>query len=448
MATEKSNHSPSRMKIAAVARRNFWLLTANGAIAAMTNVVYSPALVFPVLVYKLTGSNFWVGLPMALATLGWLLPQTFAAHKNRHRTHQKWAYFWPAVVRMLAWVISASALTFFFNAPPAILFWVIMVMFAISSFSSGMLGPAFFEVSTKVIPPEKRGKLFGNRQMLGNIAGAALSFFVVARLLDKSWDELFPINYGILFWGAVLGTLLIPALFMLLKENRHIPRPTAGTFGEHVKQGFALFKEDKTFSRYMIVRIMLMLSLTATCRYTVYVGNVLNIPGRFIGIFIGVQTIALGAMSLVWGRISDRKGRKVLLVFSAIAAVVAPVLVLGAGSATKSVLFTIASIEFTGQVAVLCVLFAIIGSLNASLQIGVITMLMDMAPPHKRASYFGFTNTFLAPLCLSFMAAGWVINGVGYTWYFLICTGLGVIALSLALTMKEIKGRQYASGQA
>jgi len=439
MPSQAQEISSSRRKIAGVAKRNFWLLVANGSLAAASSALYSPAHILPVLVLKLTGSNFWAGLPLALINLGWLLPQTFAAHINRHLTHQKRAYLLPAVVRSCSWVVAAATLVFFPDAPPSVLCAVVMGMFAVHSFSCGMLGPAFFEVSTKAVRPDGRGKLFGYRQTIGNVAAAGVSVSLVAWLLAEPRGLRFPVNYGVLFSFAVIGSILVATTFMLVKESRQNPRPTAHSFGDHIREGFALFREDADFKRYIILRVVLMLSLTAVGRYTVFAVAVLGLPVQFVGVFMGISAAALAVTSLLWGHISDRRGRKVLLVASAVSAVATPLVALGAKASSPAVLFTVASMDFTGQVLLLCLAFAVIGSSTASLQIGIITILMDIAPRHKRASYYGFTNTFLAPLCFAFPAAGWVINALGYTGYFLVCSGLGAAALWLSVRMKQVR---------
>ena len=80
--------------------------------------------------------------------------------------------------------------------------------------------------------------------------------------------------------------------------------------------------------------------------------------------------------------------------------------------------------------------FVISGLLTAGYVIGTIKFILDLAPPEQRPTYVGFTNTFLAPFCLAYLAAGWMVAAWGYTPFMLLCSGLGLVCFGLAVTMK------------
>jgi hypothetical protein len=80
--------SSGRARLKKVARFNFWLLVANGSLAWVADGLTRADTILTVLIDRFTGSHFWVGLPPMLGTLGWFLPQGYAAYRTRN-LHRK-----------------------------------------------------------------------------------------------------------------------------------------------------------------------------------------------------------------------------------------------------------------------------------------------------------------------------------------------------------------------
>ena len=80
--------------------------------------------------------------------------------------------------------------------------------------------------------------------------------------------------------------------------------------------------------------------------------------------------------------------------------------------------------------------FVLVGSSNSGRMIGLMTLLLDIAPEEDRASYVGLVNTVLGVVSLLPIISGALIDHIGFDPIFAVATGLLLLGYFVTLQVK------------
>lgn len=151
------------------ARRSFRLNVFNGASFNFAERLIDPPLVLTWFVSQLTDSNLLVGLVAPLGNAGWFLPQIFVSARVQRMERKMPTYVVAAAIRTTAWILLAAAV--WLIEDPVLLLAGFFLLYATARVSAGLAGLAFFDVTAKTVPAQRRGSLFAWRQFLGGLWG-------------------------------------------------------------------------------------------------------------------------------------------------------------------------------------------------------------------------------------------------------------------------------------
>lgn len=400
-------------------KRNFFLGVANGILFNFAWAFTSGSTVLPLFISKLTSSSILVGLASTLEGVGWALPQLAVAAVTLHQKNQMPLYIKMSFLRGVAFLVLALLVVSSKTVNPSYLLISFFFLFSIYAFGGGVSGVSFMDVVGKTIPQNKRGSFFGMRMFFGG-GLAALAGILIERILRIYH---FPKNFGILFFVAAVIILFALLSFSLVKEPSLMMRPQKRTFRENLRLGLETFKKDRNLRMLFWARVTIGSYVLGLPFYIIFAKNVLLIPTYIAGLFLSVQMVGYLSSNILWGRLSNNKSNRLVLLLSAICSAIPPLLLLF-NILTKIPIYLYGAIFF------------FLGATMSGMDMGYTNYLLEIAPEDKRPIYVGFLNTIVGPTIFLSAVGGLIIQvslfAFLYSLVFLV--SIGSIFLSLALT--------------
>jgi len=408
-------------------RRNFILGVLNGALFHFSNALISPFLVLPLFVRYLTDSHLLVGLIPSIQEAGWFLPQLVASRYVQHRPRKKVYYSATAIIRAGSWGLLTIAL-FTLGGSRLLLLAIFFSLLVVFSFSGGVAGISFMDIVGKAIPVTRRGAFFGSRNFFGGIL-AFMGGFIVKYALDQSGYP-FPANFGLLFTLSFLA--LSVALFFFTQVVEPVEPVHEGEVAllRQFRRALEIVENDARYRRFLSLRLCLMATQMATPFYILYARDRLGIPEGMVGLYLSAMTVVSVGSNLVWSRISDRRGNKLLIQIASIVGLSIPLSALLIPR--LSGLFSPGSLGY-----LFGVVFALLGSYTAGARIGNINFLLEISPAAERPIYLGFTNTLLGMALLASMVGGVIVEVAGFGILFSFTLAFYALAIGLSLTLRD-----------
>ncbi|MGC8958186.1 MAG: MFS transporter [Chloroflexia bacterium] len=413
-------------------RRNFFLGVLNGIFFNVSSGLISSTLVLPGLVQALGGGDMLVGLLPALEQGGWLLPQLLVGARIQDRPRKLPLYRVTAVLRGAFFGAMAAAVALAHLVSPAAALALFILFYGLYSISAGLAGIPFQEVVAKTIPPQRRGTFFGLREFGGGLLTLLLVSPLLRMLLQEDSPCPFPQNYALLFGLALVGALLGLITFSLLVEP-HSPRVgRSGTLVEQLRRLPALWREHPPLRRFLAYRVLARLGLVAEPFYIVYAGQALHVPAGFIGDYMAAITAVRLASYLVWSRLSDRRGNRLLLRWGAGLLTLTPVLAL-----LLPFLGEVLALPLPARTYLFALVFALSGLGNAAQGIGIGSYVLELLPEPERPAGLGLVNTIAGLLSLLTILGGGLAAALGYEVLFLAATALALGSFLISWVLVE-----------
>ncbi|MBU1136200.1 MAG: MFS transporter [Nanoarchaeota archaeon] len=271
----------------------------------------------------LNSSNFQIGLLKSFSSLFPPLSQIFGSKLIEKYPRKKIIVFYVAL-QALMWIpILLLSFLFmkniFFDYLPyfLILFYTFNVIFG------AIAGPAWFSLLGDIVPENIRGRYFGKRNRItGTIA--LISTLIGAFLLDFFKTKgIILIGFSILFSIAGIARLISVYFF----EKHYEPKFKLD--GKYYFSFLSFLKGIKkyNFSRFsLFVAIMHFSVVIAGPFFSVYMLKELNFSYvTFMGVSLSASLFSL-IMMPIWGKFSDKYGRKEVLIISSVLISIMPLL--------------------------------------------------------------------------------------------------------------------------
>lgn len=393
--------------------------------------------IVPLLIHKLSGAAWMVGLVLGLRGVVRTLVQVAAARTLDTRDHKKPAYVFASVVRASMYIAIAAVMWFAGVLPSSVVLALVVLALLGYAAGGGLAALSFNDILAKSVPTTSRGSL----QMWRRLAALVIIFLGVTPLQrwligpEGVFD--FPRNFAALFAVSVAVSGLGWVLFSWVREPQSRATHTKLTWPQHIRRGVMLFRDDRCYRR--VIRIRLLIGIAAAIRpfLIVFATDVWNLPDDVAATFLAIQVGAEFLGATVVGRVSDRLGnrRAILVVITSVVGCCAAAVI--AGAADWDMPITILSWQTNLQVIILGIAFVASGFFLASLTIGYTNYLMDIAPEDKRPSYIGFSTAFTLPLSLAPLVYGWGADMFGFQPVFVTALVLSLGSLYLFTQLPE-----------
>ena len=370
-----------------------------------------PKLVLSWLLTHLGAGPLWVGLLVPVRESGALLPQLLTTPYITASPIRKW--FWAggsAVQGLCAGAIAVAGLTL----EGAVAGAVIVALLGILALARSVCSASYKDVLGKTVGKSRRGTATGIAS-----SAAAVGVIVFALVLLLGLGDRFVVVTAALLLAAAFW-MIAGAIMATMREVRSDPERVEGI---GLRQ-FRLLREDPQLTRFIVVRSLLVGTALAPPYFLLLrPDTALN----QLGALVLASSVASLVSSYVWGRLSDRSSRRVLLY---------------AGLAGGAVLSGVVVLALTGLAGVAGVIpVALFGLMIAyqGVRLGRSTHLVDMAGEHDRAPYTALSNTIVGVVLL---VAGGLFAAVGEVSVPLVIGLFAVMcwaAAALAVGLEEVQ---------
>jgi hypothetical protein len=311
-----------------------------------------------------------VGLLVPVREAGSLLPQMLAAPRIRQLTRRKWVWAAAAAVQGVALLAMAAAGATLTGTVAGL---AILAALLVLALARSLASVSYKDILGRTVGKGRRGTATG---LAGSLASAAVLVF--ALLLIAGWIDRFALVIGALVvaGGAFLAAA---AVFAGLEEERDDP-DTPDTSLRAMLGMFAHLREDAQLSRFIMARGLLTATALAPPYLVLLASGAAEAALDSLGAMLLASALAALVSGYVWGRLSDRSSRLVL-VFTGIAGAIGMVMAVALGAAGMAW-------------ALPGALFALMLA-HQGVRVGRSTHLVDMAPEGKRPAYTALSNTII-----------------------------------------------------
>jgi MFS family permease len=413
------------------------------------NAFVDPFTVLPVFITTFGGSSILVGFVTAAFTAGWFFPQVFVSAIAQARRHVLPIYAGSAVFRFVGFVGAGASVFWIDPSHRALVLACVIGGLALNAFAAGVAGIPFLEITSKTVPVSQRGSFFAGRRVLGGTLGILAGLLIAAVLNGdpgSMWAQTtvyravkslalavglagreFPYDYGILIiiGGFISIAGVVSYLFVKEPPAEHVVKPMP--MHHQLAEGFSMLRRMPDYRTFLWMRVFYQLTAMAFPFYATFAYLRLGFSEASVGIFVSIWVGAGVLSNLVWGRLLDHRGNRVVFVSTAAMSVLPPLVIL-----LLSVRVGAAAVPAgpgLGVFAVMASTFLLNGFVRAGRFIANQTYLLESAPGDRRPLYVGFMNSLSFPFMLSPILGGVVVAALGYRVLF----GLGALAAAANL---------------
>ncbi len=380
--------------------------------------LFSMGTLLPLFVRQLTSSPILVGLIPTLYWTGLFLPQLFVARTVSRLPRLRRYVMLIAFLERLPLALMAP-LTLLLWRNPAALLAAFFLAWGAHAFSTGFNYASYYGLVAKIIPVQRRGRVFGLSGAVGGVLGVA-GAGLAERLLQ---DGGIPYGFAWCFFvgSAILAVTVIPLGFV--RESDGEPPAEAPHAGP--RQIAALLRADPAFARFVAGHLCYALAAAAPAFYTVYALDRLGATPAHAARFTAVITAVSVVAGPVWGYLGDAGGNRRAVIASGALAGAAALLALLAPSLGW----------FYG-------VFALHSAAIAGIALAAANMVMEFGPPARAPLYVAVHSSCTMPvLALGPVLAGAASQAVGYQAVFAAAVVLAFAGAAVWLRVAEPRGR-------
>jgi MFS family permease len=408
------------------ARRNVAALIADFALFSVGLTFYDPFVVLPAFVQQLTGSELVVGALSAVRVLMIALPQVWAASVLTARPRKKPLLVWSSVAGRLPVLLLALATLLWAERAPGLVVGVLGLSVALFFVSEGLNGISWPALVGKVVPEDVRGRFFGFGQLLAS-AGALAAGYAVRAILSGS-EGLQPQRWALLFGLSSVGLFLSVAAMLAIREEKE-DRPLETV---SVRRGanavLACLRGDRDLRRVVATQIALGAAAATFPFFVVRARQTVAGGDRLIGLYLVMQSIGGAAAAVFCGQLIDRVGSWAAL------RTVACAQVLALAAASLAAGTTPAPLYLSG--------FLLLGFVSSSTWWSFSAYLLNMSTAQQRPLYLAASGTLTAPVFLSSIVVGAMMEVLAPEAVFAGALGLSAVGLGLAWGLPRTTLRQ------
>ena len=376
-----------------------------------------PKLVLSWLLGALGAPAYLIGMLVPLREAGALLPQLFISGWIRSLPQRKWVWAAGSFLQGLCVAgMAASALTLEGTQAG----WAIVILLAIFATARSACSVSYKDVLGKTVSKSTRGTATGTASSLAAAFVLLFGLLLSFGLLEKSVATI----GAVLFVAAGLW-IASAALFASLAEDSGATEG-GGNPIEVVKSQFSLLAQDRQLLLFIATRGLLIATALAPPYMLSLAQRTESSALGQLGPFVVASGLAAVSSTYVWGRLSDRSSRKVLMLAAFVgAAVLALTALLG---------FAAPSLVATGYIAPFLLFVLMIA--YQGVRLGRSTHIVDMADRDSRATYTALSNSIVGLLLLAGGLFGLIAQVFGPA---TVIAAFAVMCLAAAATARKLE---------
>lgn len=344
--------------------------------------------VMPNMVNSFGGPEWLISITPLLMAAGVMGPQLIAAHwiERLESVHRYTILI--GLFQRLPYLGGMLGMLFLGDRFPMLAVAVALSAPLLSGLFSGIAAPAWKELVSRTVPPERRASLHALRNTFAAIISLFAGWVIHEVLKNKPGPDGYAILYGIAF-------SLVMISWFGFRQLREVPQPDrinreGLTLKAKLRQLPGLLKEDRQLG------LMCLASFTGPSIFVVipfaavYATQVTGLGESFVGILVIAKTSGLFLGNLIGGYFGDTRGGRLPLILSRI----------------FRILFCL-GIPFAVTKESLLLLFFLYGMSFTLNIVGNQVLALEISPDGKRPTYLGiisaatFPGILLAPVVSS-----------------------------------------------
>lgn len=267
-----------------------------------------PMTVLLVLMHRLGATPTLLGLCIALRFAAQYGVQVFVAYALHGKPRQKPFLVWAVGLSRLPMV----ALPFFVyhadsSAGRSAALWVTIGVLALVGLGEGLGGVPWTEIVARAFSTKTRGRFLTAAQTSAGVLNILIAWLLVTHILAFSY----PFNYTLLiglsalmFQLSTLGLILIDEPEMPLGSLTPEERPSLAVYLAELPR---MFRQDKTFSRLVIIQLFINAGWAALPFYATYAKQQFKLNDDWAGTFQLLQAISVALLMPIWAFLSERR---------------------------------------------------------------------------------------------------------------------------------------------
>ncbi len=422
----------SDAEITAEMERNYrWNFTFNlldGAFFFFGLSFASSSTIVPLFVSKLTPNPLAIGFVAVIAQAGWYLPQLFTANPVERLARKK-----PVVVnlgffteRLPIWLLVIAGLVAAWSPPLALL--IFFAGYAGHGLGAGLVATAWQDLLARCFPVDKRGRALGITSFVGTGTGALGAGFSAWLLATFPFPSSFTYNFLIAASAVTLSWFFL-ALIREPVQPSTAPRKSSRQFWDSLP---AILHEDHNYRRFLIARILIILGGMGIGFVAVAAVRRFAVADSTVAAYTAALLIGQTIGNLIAGLLADRFGHKLSLEMGALASLLA------------------FGLAWLAPVAGwIYLVFGLLGLATGAFIVSGILVVLEFAPPDRRPTYTGLTNTVLGLVSIVGPLLGAWLATISYDWLFIVSAAFNLISLlAMHWWVKEPRWANQASDDA
>jgi MFS family permease len=418
-------------------RRNFASFAGDWVCFVIAMAFISYTTVIPSFINQLTDFAPLIGLVTTIANGAWLLPQLVAANYVASKERKKPFVITLALIGRPMYLLVVAVILLTGDTYPWLLLIIFFVAETIFSATDGLSMVAWFDILSRTIPPERRGRFYSTPQILGGLL-AMVAGFGVKQILGPQGPT-FPHNYGLLFLLCVAFLFLSLVFLGSLKEPSQQVQTDREPWRVYMPRVITLLRRDKQFRLLNVVRLLAALGGLALPFYVIYATDVLQLSDESIGLFVSAQVLGGIAASLAMGYLNERSGSKVVTQVT---------VALGLSTPLLALLICYCSPQGGMVTYIYAMVFFLIGANYAGYMQGFMNLVLDMSPPDQRPTYIGLYNTLGGALIMvAPLLGGLLLQSTSHPILFAAAAIGPAMSLILSFRLVEPRRSQCSPGQ-
>jgi MFS family permease len=276
---------------------------------------------------------------------------------------------------------------------------------------------------SKVIPTNQRGKLMGWRNFLGGLTASGVAYLGGEYLVGLN---AFGNGYASTFMlSFILTSIGISALTFVREPVSLTTRKKPSGFIERVADIPGILKSDHNYRKFFYAVGLGALGSAAIPFYILYIGDYIHLSGTALGYFSLAFLLSLTVCNLIWGKIADTKGYRLVFLLSV-------------GLWGLSTLMLLVGSSFMVFIIAFCGLGAGFGGYQVASQ----NFVLEFGEPHELPMLIAISNT----ASYLMMAVGPLIGGViathfGYEKIFWLALAVKTMSVIMVWKIKDPRNR-------
>lgn len=350
-----------------------------------------------------------------------LLPQLLIAEPIRRLPRRKWVWAAASMAQgVVVFAIALAALTLDGSAAG----WTIVGLIVLFGIARSAASVSYKDVLGKTVSRSRRGTVTGT--------ATSISAAVVLLVGGGLWAGVIPLSttsIAVVLLVAAGLWLGAGALFTTVAEDAGATEGGRNGIGVVIGNLSTLWR-DPQLGRFVVARSLL--TVTAIAPPYILALTRADDPGGADGLgelgpFVVAASLATIAGGRLWGRLSDRSSRQVLI---------------GAAGAS-TLLFAVAAIASSAGILERVwlaggLLFLVVLAYQG-VRLGRSTHLVDMADQDQRAVYTAVSNTVVGIVILATGTFGALSEAIGLSWLFVVFAAMSGAAGITAWGLDEVQ---------